>query len=65
MEFLVERVGNRSFERGNAATATMMRREKVMEIEKKNIEHRNSKVSMDDTFETITSNLLTILLLRC
>ena len=35
MEFLVERVGNRSFERGNAATATMMRREKVMEIEQK------------------------------
>ena len=59
MEFLVERVGNRSFERGNTATATMMRREKV-----KVIEHRYSKGSMDDTFETITSNL-PMILLRC
>ena len=37
MEFLVERVGNRSFERGNAATATMMRREKVKEISEQKI----------------------------
>ena len=37
MEFLVERVGNRSFERGNAATATMMRREKVKKISEQKI----------------------------
>ena len=37
MKFLVERVGNRSFERGNAATATMMRREKVKKISEQKI----------------------------
>ena len=63
MEFLVERVGNRSFERGNAATATMMRREKVKEISEQKILSTYIQ-SMDDTFETITSNL-PMILLRC